>query len=254
MYFYYAPKQFQNTVVMIYFFYFYFLPPQAFDSYFLLNWLHKQKIQPQLTMRGAKILHLELPAYKIRLLDSLSYMQMSLRSIPKALGLPVEVKKGEWPYLLNQFGNMGKKWSCLPPESYFDQGSMRPEHRAEFKKWHAQNRMKSFDFDENLIKYCQSDVTILKHAVLRFREFFMEMTDCAKAPGGIDPYDPSFTIASACNRVFRTLFLQPDTIGLIPAQGYNPIRNQSVAALRWMRYLNESLNLQPPIQHARNGG
>jgi hypothetical protein len=205
-------------------------------------------------MRGAKILHLELPQYKIRILDSLSYMAMPLRALPKALGLPTTVRKGEWPYLLNQFNNAGRKWSSLPPICYYDEDSMRPQHQKEFRVWYARNRLQEFDFDENLISYCKGDTRVLRWAVVKFRELFMEMTNTAKSPGGIDPFDGCFTIASACNKVFRTIFLPQETIGLIPAQGYNPRRNQSMAALRWLMNKTQTLNLQPPIRHARNGG
>lgn len=68
----------------------------------------------------------------------------------------------------------------------------------------------------------------------------------------IDPFEQCITIASACNLVFRTNFLQPETIRLIPHHWYNPEQKQSVKALQWLKYIshNEGYN----IQHARNGG
>ena len=50
-----------------------------FDSYFLLDFLHKNDIKPELIMRGAKILQLKLPDHGIRVVDSLSYLQMPLK-------------------------------------------------------------------------------------------------------------------------------------------------------------------------------
>ncbi|VDI57155.1 Hypothetical predicted protein [Mytilus galloprovincialis] len=47
-------------------------------------------------------------------------------------------------------------------------------------------------------------------------------------------------------------FLRPETIGIIPAQGYNPEEKHSIKALKWLRYVSKSKGIH--IQHARNGG
>jgi ABC-type uncharacterized transport system ATPase subunit len=52
--------------------------------------------------------------------------------------------------------------------------------------------------------------------------------------------------------VFRTNFLRPKTIGIIPAQGYRPEEKQSVKALQWIKYVAQLEGVH--IQHARNGG
>lgn len=93
---------------------------------------------------------------------------------------------------------------------------MSIEKRQEFESWYRKQQAKQFNFKEELISYCESDVDILKNGALRFQDIF-------KAETGIDPYAVSITIASACNYVFRKLFLKPHTIGLMPPGGY---RNQ----------------------------
>jgi hypothetical protein len=50
--------------------------------------------------------------------------------------------------------------------------------------------------------------------------------------GGIDPFQKRITIASACNLVFRAKFLRPDTIGIIPAQGYRQEKKHSIKAMQ----------------------
>jgi hypothetical protein len=52
--------------------------------------------------------------------------------------------------------------------------------------------------------------------------------------------------------LFRTNFLRPKTIGIIPAQGYRPEEKQSVKALQWIKYVAQLKGVH--IQHARNGG
>jgi len=43
--------------------------------------------------------------------------------------------------------------------------------------------------------------------------------------GNLDVYLESITIASACDKVLRNRFLQPDTIGLIPTGGWTCNKN-----------------------------
>ena len=52
---------------------------------------------------------------------------------------------------------------------------------------------------------------------------------------GINAFDKCITIASACNLVFRTKFHKPETIGIIPAQGYRSDEKHSTKALKWIR-------------------
>ena len=53
--------------------------------------------------------------------------------------------------------------------------------------------------------------------------------------------------------IFRQLFLPEQHVALLPSLGYRPLQNQSNAALSWLRWLNESRNLDPQIRHAKNG-
>jgi hypothetical protein len=55
-----------------------------------------------------------------------------------------------------------------------------------------------------------------------------------------------------CNLVFRTKFLRPDTIGIIPAQGYRSRRKtfHQSHAMDQILINNDGVR----IQHARNGG
>jgi len=96
-----------------------------------------------------------------------------------------------------------------------------------------------------LLKYCKSDVDVLLKSCMRFRDMFMEETT-------VDPFERSLTIASACNLVFRKLFLKKNTIGIIPKNNYHPNDNQSVMAIKWLKWISESENIN--IRHKLNGG
>ena len=55
----------------------------------------------------------------------------------------------------------------------------------------------------------------------------------------------------ACMRVFRSKFLTPDTIALVPHNGYNN-DNQSVKALQWLKWIEHRDGR--PLRHARTTG
>jgi hypothetical protein len=38
--------------------------------------------------------------------------------------------------------------------------------------------------------------------------------------------------------VFRTKFLRPNTIGIIPAQGYRQEEKHSIKTMQWIKYLS----------------
>ena len=64
--------------------------------------------------------------------------------------------------------------------------------------WYENNKHKCFDFYEELLKYCQSNVDILLNACWKFRQLYMESTG---PDNPIDPFD-YITIASLCMGMF----------------------------------------------------
>jgi hypothetical protein len=193
----------------------------------------------------------EIPACKIRMIDSINFLPMALSKLPSMFGID-ELAKGHFPHLYNRKEHQTAKLPTLPDVKYYNPDGMKSEDREQFLKWYEQNRSTKFDLQKELLKYCRSDVDILRRCCLRFRELFMDMTSSGVGDEGIDPFENCITIASACSLVFRTKFLQPDTIGIIPAQGYHPEEKQSVKALQWIKYVIASEGIH--IQHARNGG
>ena len=109
---------------------------------------------------------------------------------------------------------------------------MNTKERQEFLRWYEEltNAEYVFDFETEIEEYCRSDVGILRRCCLQFKQLMEEVCN-------LDPFKYCVTIASACNRVFRQEFLEEDTIGLIPAQGYQPARKYSVMALQWLAWI-----------------
>jgi hypothetical protein len=114
-------------------------------------------------------------------------------------------------------------------------------------EWHAQQTADGYimNLQRDLIAYCRSDVDILLRCCMKFRDIFKTETH-------VDPFLHSLTIASACNTVFRYSHYPSELIGVVPNGGYRRAENQSVIALKWLKWLGESENLE--IQHKLNGG
>jgi hypothetical protein len=102
---------------------------------------------------------------------------------------------------------------------------MSPDEKEKFLEWHNELKQNNYDFQQEILGYCRSDVDILRRCCLEFREQFRDVTD-------IDPFEKCLTIASASKLVYRTNFLQEDTIAIIPQHGYHPKVKQSNIALK----------------------
>ncbi|CAG2245162.1 unnamed protein product [Mytilus edulis] len=224
---------------------------RGYDSFPILSYLYKNGILPKIIPSGAKNMSVEIPACNIRMIDSLNFLPSALSKLPKMFGLD-ELQKGYFPHLFNRQENQSVVLEHLPDIKYYNPDGMKVDDREIFLEWYAANAHKKFDFKLELLKYCQSDVDILRRCCLKFRRLFMAMTTIDSNKDGIDPFEKCITIASACNLVFRKNFLRPETIGIIPAQGYNPEEKHSIKALKWLRYVSKSKGIH--IQHARNGG
>jgi hypothetical protein len=116
---------------------------------------------------------------------------------------------------------------------------MNPRSREKFFTWYNDlvNKEYVFDFQAEILSYCQSDVEFLRRCCLEFRELFSQITD-------VDPFASCLTIASACNPVFRKTFLQENTIAVILPYEYKPENKQSDIALKMLAWsLNAIISL-----------
>ncbi|MCG8432162.1 MAG: hypothetical protein MJA29_13455, partial [Candidatus Omnitrophica bacterium] len=229
---------------------------QGYDSYFIMQYLHNNGVIPKVIMNGAKLLSVEVESMKIRLIDSLAFLPMPLAQLPGTFGLK-ELAKGYFPHLYNTQANQNAVLDHLPDVSFYGPDGMKPKARQDFLKWYDEHKHDRFDLQAELLKYCRSDVDILRRCCLEFRNVFIEQTTLKMMDGldpteGVDPFKNCITIASACNLVFRSVFLKNETIALIPPQGYTPEHNQSVKALKWMKWYAHTHKVT--VQHARNGG
>ena len=204
---------------------------QAYHGYFILQYLYKNGITPEVITRGAKNI--------IKCIHSLCLIHMRLANFPKTFGI-AELEKGHFSHFFNRTENQ----NYVDP-MYYDPNGMSLDDHEKFYSWY--NDIKSqefvFDFQADILRYCQSDVDILRHFCLELRELCHQVTN-------VDPFAQCLTIASACNPVFRKTFLQKNTIAIIPPQGYKPEKKQSIIALKMLMYI--ALRDDIAIRHARH--
>ena len=84
--------------------------------------------------------------------------------------------------------------------------------RTAFLEWHENTYSNYvFDFQEEIVEYCKTDVEILRRACIRFREIFIEFAQIAIRRG---MYNRIHVLICLKKKI-----LQPNTIGLIPPNG-----------------------------------
>ena len=217
---------------------------QGYDGYFIQDFLNKNAVKYEVILRGAKILSMTIPMFNMKFIDSLNFIPMSLSEFPKTFGM-VELCKGYFPHIFNKEQNQNYIGS-IPPVTNYLPDTMKPKAREAFLAWHKEQVESEyiFDFKKEIIKYCRSDVDILRKCCMAFREMLREIT-------GIDPFEKCLTIASACHEVYRTNFLKKDSIAVFQHDRQLKMK-QSNMAVKWLSYEMERNDIH--IQHVRNGG
>lgn len=181
----------------------------SYDGQFLLQYLLSQSIRPSFVIfRGSKIQMFNVSGLQIRVIDSFNFLPMALARLPKAFQLE-SLAKGYFPHFFTCRANLNYVGPYPPAETYGPNG-MSVEGRKEFYRWYESRVAlgEVFDFQKEILKYCQSDVDILRRACLKFKNLLKEATG-GDGGGTIDAFE-SCTIASLCMNVFKTKFLPED--------------------------------------------
>ena len=217
---------------------------QGYDGYFIQNYLNKNAVKYEIILRGAKILSLTVPMFNIKFIDSLNFIPTSLAKFPKTFG-KTELCKGYFPHLFNKEENQDYI-GPIPHQNEYAPTTMKPEVREAFLTWHKEQTESNyvFNFREEIVKYCRSDVDILRQCCMEFREMLRDIT-------GIDPFEKCLTIASYCHEVYRTNYLKKDTIAVFQRERELKMK-QSNMAVKWLSYEMERNGIH--IEHVRNGG
>jgi DNA polymerase type B, organellar and viral len=216
---------------------------RSYDGHFILkSILENPEIKPEIVLNGAQIFGIFFSRFKF--IDSLNYFNTALSKLPAMFGIEGAIK-GYYPHLWNTKDHENSPPGPLPDKKFYMPEGMMAKDRENFEKWYHDQNSVSFDNFAELTKYCENDVYILMEACVRFQALFKDVTD-------FDIFKNSVTIASACNKVFRTNFLKEDTIPIIPKNGYRLRNNQSKVALKWLYWVQHSRGLMN-LEHAGNG-
>ncbi len=209
---------------------------QGYDSYFLLNEFYRQMIYPKQTVNGAKILCMEVE--RLKFVDSMAFLPMPLSGFAKAFNLQ-ELEKGFFPHFFNTLHNQDYV-GAVPSQDFYDPQGMSPDRKKDFENWHCARRDEDykFDFRKEIITYCKSDVKLLKEGCKQFQKDFEQLAK-------FNPMEKCITIAAACNRYYRKVCLQPDTIASEPVRGWHGKgKPHSYAALEWLHWEEHCLHEQ----------
>ena len=224
---------------------------KGFDSVFIVNELYRQQreVTEQLTV-GAKVLSFR--SGPLKFIDSLSFLPIPLSSFSSTFNL-TELKKGFFPHLFN-LPHHQNYVGRIPDIEFYDPDGMMPSKKEELLRWHADQvqRNVTFNFKQEMIAYCHSDVALLKAGCIKFQQEFENQA-------AFNPMEKCITIASACNLYWRMHHLPPNTIAVEPLRGWRGAQvNHSLKALQWLYFQEHQIAKQGAspdrIKHVRNGG
>lgn len=195
---------------------------KAYDFNFILNYLVSEaRITPECIFAGAKLMGMEVKnGLNIRFTDSINFMGMALKKLPKAFGLKPEqmgletgdveeLAKLPFPHEFNTRQNLNYK-GPYPPLEMYGIATMSAEERAKVTAWYNRQRGKEFDMQQQLETYCTVDTSILRLACMTFRQLLMDITSSEADDGEITYVDcfAHFTIASTVMQCFRLNYLE----------------------------------------------
>ena len=173
---------------------------------------------------------------------------MALANFPKTFGLN-EPKKGFFPHFFNAQQNQIYE-GYMPDKSYYDPDGMSTQRKEEFNQWYDEKVSERyiFNFQHELLTYCQSDVRLLKQGCMKFQAQFKEIC-------GFNPMKNCITIASACNMANCKNWVPANQIAIQSVHGWRTNHIQSHKALTWLYWEEKQLNktnLFPRIAHVIN--
>lgn len=243
----------------------------GYDSIFLVDYCTKNGIRypHRVYAKGNKLSYMYFKDLNMRFIDSLNFVQVSLRELPATFGFE-DTKKGDYPYTFNTKENENYDGE-FPELKFFKINEMKAERSKEVEQYYneAVAAKRKFNNRDELISYCVNDVFILMQAWMKFRDIFLFLSK-----GVIDPTS-YVSISSTAMALYRSQFLEDDLIGIINQDRLDK-DNASAESLKFLEFCNKRKTLFPnlklvgdkelinrideisqwseAIQHEKNGG
>jgi hypothetical protein len=178
-----------------------------YDMHFIKREMLKRCIKSYDVVNGHKIVYSYVRKFKLRFLDSYSFIHLPLREFPKTFHIE-EITKGYFPYRFFTRERLTYK-GRMPDLEWFDFDGMHPKERTIALQWYEEHKEDDVDLYEMCMKYCESDVALLREGCIRFRDLFLDLTE-----NTVDPFQ-YITIASVCMDIYKRIHLPDDAIGLL---------------------------------------
>ena len=194
-----------------------------YDVHYIKKSMIERGIKSSDVVNGNTIFYCNAKKFKMRFIDSYRFIPSALRGFTKTFGI-CEITKGYFPYTfftketINYVGPM-------PDVSYFGFDSMKTKDRVAGLQWYSEHKDDQIDLYEMCMKYCESDVALLREGCIRFRNLFMSITG-----GEIDPFR-YITIASVCMTIYKRFHMPGETIGVLHQRTNSKERQQ------WLDYI-----------------
>ena len=224
---------------------------KGYDGVFIVNYIISAFLPidalPNILITGTKILAIRFR--KIKIIDSYSFLPFALSEFSNTFNL--KETKGFFPHKFNHPNNYNYVGTFPSPE-YYGSEFFGVKKKIEFDKWYDTVKNQIFNFKEQFESYCWSDVVLLAEGCMAFNEIIKNKTKLNKNDTGVEAFRCSITIASLCHYIFRRNMMKPESIGVIPENGYHPEQKTSIKCQLWLKYLSNKHNIQ--IQHAKNSG
>jgi hypothetical protein len=115
----------------------------------------------------------------IKFIDSYNFLPFALAKMPATFGL-TELKKGYLPHFFNAAENQNYV-GPYPAAHYYNPDDMSISNRQAFYTWYEQQKNKTFDFHQEFLDYCISDVDILRRCPVQI--YLVCSRPCAAIPG-----------------------------------------------------------------------
>lgn len=197
----------------------------------MIEYLYKRGVFPKLITRGNTVIYsqVKFPKSLVIMKDSFQLIPMALSEMPQAFQLPST--KGHFPHYFTCRKNFGLVQRGLPDIAEYGYKWMSVKKAKELKEWYdEQPKDVVFNFDEEILKYCKQDVTVLTNALRVFRRHIIDLVSW-------DPLIQCSTLPGLTMLIMKTMFLKEKQMVYIDEQGYHLNRQFSDKAIRWLEWL-----------------
>lgn len=206
-----------------------------YDMHYVKRALIRRRIATDDISNGKTIMVSTVANLKLRFIDSRRFIPLPLRAFSNTFNVN-ELTKGYFPYRF--FTTQNKDYiGKMPALEWFDFDSLKDHEnplKSERKKalaWYEEHKNDTINLYEMCMKYCESDVALLREGCIRYKTLFENITH-----DHIDPFE-NITIASTCMKIYRTFYMPEQTIAVLDTREDISFKKQL-----WLRYMIEQNN------------